>query len=92
MNYLNQKINLKKNYMMSVKFAYNVGDVVWLMYNNKPVECEILECNYCTFESQVNFNIEVNFSYKVYTSLFDKELYVTPKEMFDSKEQLIESL
>ena len=46
MNYLNQKIYLKKIYMMSVKFAYNVGDVVWLMYNNKPVECKILECNY----------------------------------------------
>ena len=92
MNYLNQKINLKKNYMMSVKFAYNVGDVVWLMYNNKPVECKILECYYGTFESPVNFKIEVSFSYKVYTSLFDKELYVTPKEMFDSKEQLIESL
>lgn len=78
--------------MMSVEFDYNVGDIVWVMYNNKPVECKILECNYNAYESLVDFKIQTNFTYKVYTSLFDKEIYVTLVEMFDYKEQLIDSL
>lgn len=76
---------------MEKELKYNIGEQVWLMYNNKAI-CGTIESIFCA-----HFIDPVTC-----TDLVESEKYVVhyngerldsyePKKLFDSKEKLIES-
>jgi len=76
---------------MKKEFKKNVGDKVWVMYNNRPLSCQISAINYGEFISSISFELE---KFERYTVKFDDE-YVDQfelKDIYDTKEDLIKSL
>jgi len=76
---------------MKREFKRNIGDDVWVIYNNKPLLCQISAINYCEFISTISFELE---KIERYTLKFDDK-YVDQfelKDIYDTKEDLIKSL
>lgn len=76
-------------------FKRNIGDKVWMMFDNKPHVFTIVGMSYCEFIGHVCF--ELNTSEK-YTVIMDDEngdkykMIVKDEDIFNSKEELIKSL
>ena len=76
-------------------FKRNIGDKVWMMFDNKPCVFTIVGMSYCEFIGHVCF--ELNTSEK-YTVIMDDEngdkykMIAKDEDIFNSKEELIKSL
>lgn len=65
---------------MGIKTKYNIGDMVWFMYDN-----------ICVLKKVENINIDVYHKYVQY--MFDENsIWLSEKHLFSTKEELLKSL
>lgn len=77
---------------MEKSFEYNIGDNVWVMYDNFPIEGKIVKIWYTKFISYTDYEtIHESELYTVYYQ--DRKLgQYTLNEMFKIKQDLLKSL
>ena len=76
---------------MKIKLDRNIGDVVWLMYDNQVVNSEINSIYYAQFIS--NLNYEEIITVERYNVLIGgREVSCEKEQLFSDKESLIKSL
>jgi len=77
---------------MEKEFKYNLGDNVWLMKDNKAIQCIIVGCWFTDFIDTVGFNRNAVERYFVsHNGERIRDSYEL-KNLFGSKEELIKSL
>lgn len=65
---------------MEIKTKYNIGEMVWFMYDN-----------ICVLKKVENINIDVYHKYVQY--MFDENsIWLSEKHLFSTKEELLKSL
>lgn len=65
---------------MTISTKYDIGDMVWFMYNN-----------ICILKKVENINIDVYHKYVQY--MFDENsIWLSEKHLFSTKEELLKSL
>lgn len=65
---------------MTISTKYDIGDMVWFMYNN-----------ICVLKKVENINIDVYHKYVQY--MFDENcIWLSEKHLFSTKEELLKSL
>lgn len=65
---------------MTISTKYDIGDMVWFMYNN-----------ICVLKKVENINIDVYRKYVQY--MFDENsIWLSEKHLFSTKEELLKSL
>jgi len=77
---------------MVKEFKKSIGDEVWVMHNNFPIQGTIRKIWYTKFTSYTDFeDVTESEFYSVYYQ--DKKLGdYTLKEMFDTKDELLKTL
>lgn len=65
---------------MTISTKYDIGDMVWFMYDNR-----------CVLKKVENINIDVCHMYIQY--MFDEnDIWLSEKHLFSTKEELLKSL
>lgn len=72
---------------MIIQTKYNYGDKVWVMYNNKPTQIEIE-----TISIDVIIHGIINNITYYSTTLSETLLRFDEKELFSTKDELLDSL
>lgn len=74
---------------MTIETKYNIGDEVWLMYENRAITARIIEMD---VEIRVNImsDASVNCYYKIKCPLFTRKIHESL--IFLTKEELLKSL
>lgn len=76
-------------------FKRNIGDEVWMMFDDHPHVFTIVGMSYCEFIGHVCFELNASEKYTVILDTEDGDRYkmtVKDKDVFNSKEELIKSL
>lgn len=76
---------------MKTKLNRNIGDVVWLMYDNQAVSSEIDSIYYAQFISNLNYE-EIVTVERYYVLIGGREVSCEKEQLFSDKESLIKSL
>lgn len=78
---------------MEKEFAFNIGDIVWLMHNNAAVCGNITKMSYVKTISCVDFET-ISTNEKYYVSVDGKKLIDSydASKLFRTKEDLLKSL
>lgn len=76
---------------MKIKLNRNIGDVVWLMYDNQAVSSEINSIYYAQFISNLNYE-EIVTVERYYVLICGREVSCEKEQLFSDKESLIKSL
>lgn len=74
---------------MTIETKYNIGDEVWLMYENKAITAQVIEMNVAI---GINFYSEVDAKCfcKIKCPHFTREIH--DSHLFPTKEELLKSL
>ena len=70
---------------MTIETKYNIGDDVWLLYNNKAVSSRI-------FRIEVKVDLHLSARIKYYLSGSDIAEFYSEDKLFPTKEELLKSL
>lgn len=74
---------------MTIETKYDIGDEVWLMYENKAITAQVIEMN---VEIRVNImsDVSANCYCKIKSPHFTREIH--DSHIFPTKEELLKSL
>lgn len=74
---------------MTIETKYNIGDEVWLMYDNRAVTAQVISMK--TIVEELMFGtIIVNIYYRIKNIHFDRE--ISEPHIYAAKEELLKSL
>lgn len=74
---------------MKIETKYNIGDEVWMMYENRAVTAHIISMKVTVEELMFGTIIE-NICYRIKNQHFDRE--ISESHIYASKEELLKSL
>ena len=74
---------------MTIETKYNIGDEVWLMYENRAVTAKVISMKVTVEELMFGTIIE-NIYYRIKNQRFDRE--ISEPHIYASKEELLKSL
>ena len=74
---------------MTIETKYNIGDEVWLMYENRDVTAQVISIKMIVEELMFG-TIIVNIYYRIKNQHFDRE--ISEPHIYASKEELLKSL
>lgn len=74
---------------MTIETKYNIGDEVWLMYENRAVAAQVISMK-VTVEELMFGTIIKNIYYRIKNQHFDRE--ISEHRIYASKEELLKSL
>ena len=74
---------------MAIETKYNIGDEVWLMYENRAVTAKVISMKVTVEELMFGTIIE-NIYYRIKNQRFDRE--ISEPHIYASKEELLKSL
>lgn len=68
---------------MTIETKYNIGDEVWLMYENKAITAQVIEMNFYS-------EVDAKCFCKIKCPHFTREIH--DSHLFPTKEELLKSL
>ena len=74
---------------MTIETKYNLGDEVWVMYENKAITAEMLEINISVLNTKYR-GVCADVFCKVKTPYFTREIHES--HLYSTKEELLKSL
>ena len=74
---------------MTIETKYNIGDEVWLMYENKAITAQVIEMN-VEISKHIMSYVSANCYCKIKCPLFTREIH--DSHLFPTKEELLKSL
>ena len=74
---------------MKIETKYNIGDEVWLMYENKAITAQVVTMNVEISDSIMGY-VSANCYCKIKCPYFTREIH--DSHIFHTKEELLKSL
>ena len=78
---------------MNCKTKYNIGDLIWFMYNNRPLEVEVSRIKIECVKDQLGLHTRVDYMVRfIHSTKCESGDYVMEERFFKTKQELLESL
>ena len=74
---------------MTIETKYNIGDEVWLMYENMAITALVIDMN-VEIGERIKGNVSANCYCKIKSPHFTREMH--DSHLFPTKEELLKSL